>query len=125
MKILGSGSTFSDQLHKLGKKLFKSKFNGVFPSDGPKSKKGFSIYNTDNGTGEHWLAIVNDGDKIYFYDSFGRQKDDLSPFFIEKEWIITDKKPEQTFDQKNCGARVISFLESVEKYGIDDVIKVL
>jgi hypothetical protein len=64
-------------------KVTRVKYLGAYPSCiTPKTKRrNYSfISNTDehHEIGEHWCAWVVDGEKIYFFDSFGRDPWDTS-----------------------------------------------
>jgi hypothetical protein len=65
--------TYSDHILQLGKKLFKEKFHGVYPSDHiPEltKEKPYAILNLDKSTesGSHWVAIAKVDNEIYIYD---------------------------------------------------------
>jgi hypothetical protein len=74
-KIMGNGELDSIQLTKMCKSTFKKEFNSVcaWSEYIPNKNKPFSIINTDNTIGEHWLgAFTEDGKTVYVYDSFAR-----------------------------------------------------
>lgn len=131
-KILGNGMTTDAQLNKVGKKLFGSRWIGVFSSDVkptvlmPKtSPTGLSmgIINVDGKylPGSHWLGIIYDGSKWYIYDSFNRRSKKLIPKFIKMlgyNYVDTNSKADQKNSEDNCGSRVMAFLLFVKRYGI-------
>ncbi len=144
--ILGSGLTFSDDLDKVGKKIFPKKWIGVFsadlfPLDKENLNSNYSSYmliniDTMGNSGIHWLSAVIDSNKriAYIYDSFGR------PLCSKKNSIVDIKKlnficqrlklerfkilepeydPEQLESQSNCGQRSILQLLIFDAYGWD------
>ena len=77
IEVLGTGPTWSNDLNKIGKKLFGSLFLGAFaPNRQPKRyevKSGTMwLWNTTM-QGEHWGAtgVLPDGKRMS-YDSYGR-----------------------------------------------------
>ena len=77
------------------------------------------IVNTDNHTrpGIHWCCLFIYQDKIYFYDSFGRDYKILSPFWYTKRWINTNKtRVDQSINEYDCGARSVAWLFTFQKY---------
>ena len=83
-----------------------------------KSKRYSFITNTDlhNENGEHWNAWVVHGDKILFFDSFGRDPRDPSFPEIYKdvlnrfETFKYTKTQIQNFTSSTCGYYCINFL---------------
>ena len=74
-KIMGNGELDSNQLTQMCKAVFKKEFNSVCAWSEYISNKNkpYSIVNTDNTIGEHWLsAYTEDGKTVYVYDSFAR-----------------------------------------------------
>ena len=115
------------------KAFFKKDFNSVcaWSEYVANPKKPFSIVNTDDTIGSHWLGVyTEDGKTVYVYDSFARNlkrimKDwyDLSKnrgiklIFVNKGKDQSDgsgKSPAQI----NCGLRAFNFLYCVKLYGI-------
>ena len=126
-KIVGNKTTYSDDLEKAGKKLFRKKFLGVFSSDLIPNKipNGYmAIVNLDNSkmSGSHWVSICkqNNNDTIWVYDSFGRNIYEILPDIYNKKRKIrsTEKDAEQRIDETNCGARSLAFLKVFHEYGI-------
>ena len=104
-KSLGRKRTSESQLREAGRLLFGSQFKGVFASDDPYPKRGFSIINTDARAsgGVHWLAYA-DGT---WYDSFGRL-----------EYGDESADAEQKISQRDCGQRSLAWLCVVKTHGI-------
>ena len=132
-KIMGNGELDSIQLTKMCKSTFNKEFNSVcaWSEYIPNKNKPFSIINTDNTIGEHWLgAYTEDGKTVYVYDSFARNlkrimKDwyDLSKklgyklIFVNKGQDQADKSG-NTPAQINCGLRSFCHLYCIKLYGI-------
>ena len=126
---LGSGSTYSNDLHKVGKKLFKSKFQGVFPADQiPRltTKKPFVIVNLDTSDmpGSHWVSLSFNGKSIDSYDSFGRPMKKLLPNKTKFPFHDSDKDPEQKIDEESCGPRSLAWLYVYHNYGRNIALKI-
>ena len=117
--------TYLDQLDKIGRKLFGTKFHGVYSSDKiPKLNmvKRYCILNLDKSTegGSHWvaLALLKDG-KTIFYDSFGRSHTKIIPSLNlsgNGKIINSEKDKEQKIREENCGQRCTAFLMVVDKF---------
>ena len=84
--ILGSGPTDNEQLLEIGTYLFDKDFIGVYTADNfPKDIKNQDMFimNTlasNEKKNGHWVAFVKNGGKLYYYDSFGRDKS-ISPYW--------------------------------------------
>ena len=117
--------TYLDQLDKIGKKLFGTKFHGVYSSDKiPKLNmvKRYCILNLDRSdqSGSHWVALakLQDG-KTIFYDSFGRCHTKIIPTLNlsgNGRIVNSEKDREQKIKEENCGQRCLAFLAVVDKY---------
>lgn len=93
----------------------------------PNNNKIYSILNTDDSSkaGTHWVAVVQTGNTLYVYDSFGRTKEYLMKQF--NDWmnnnnykvVFVNKKGEQNGKQVNCGLRALLWLIFVDKYGLN------
>lgn len=127
--LLGKSITYLTQLQKAGRKLFGTKFKGVFPSDKIPRLTDISPYcilNLDKSyeKGSHWIALIklkNTNDSI-IYDSFGRDYKAIIPNIrLSGNGRIknTDKDAEQTIDEEDCGARSMAFIYMYDKYGKD------
>jgi hypothetical protein len=120
---LGKTTTYSDDLEKMGKALFSSKFIGVFPKNkipdrtGAPQAKRYMIANLDNNDepGSHWVSIIDDLGERYLYDSFGRKPTKILPNAdITKS---SDLDSEQHLKEKNCGARCMAFIAVYDEMG--------
>jgi len=127
-KTLGSGSTYNTELLQYGKDVFGKKFHGVYAADNlPKltKNKPYAIINLDNigETGSHWIALAKSGEKIIFYDSFGRPNKSILPLLTKEaqkahELVIdTEEDAEQNVIEENCGSRAMTFLIMFDKFG--------
>lgn len=125
--LLGVKPTMSDDLAKVGRGI--KGFMGVYPSDRVPSIHGDDclIMNTKKRTerGEHWCALKKLNNKIYFFDSFGRDPIDLSPCWTDKPWIKVVPTPDkklQSVNASDCGTQCLAFLKTINKYGPFEVI---
>lgn len=134
IKLLGKEALYSDQITKLCRKLFGRKYIGTYAQDTmPLNLNGYMIVNVDTKgkKGSHWVALVHESKHVYVYDSFGRKTKNLLPILAKKLKnkklieVDADHKPEQFGDTSICGQLAISFLATVDKYGIDKTIKIL
>jgi hypothetical protein len=109
---LGDTTTTNHQLNEYCTSVFGSKYRGCYSIDTiPKLKNGeCCIFNLDksNEKGSHWMGMYKDHKNNIIYDSFGRKSKNLKiPLKNIKD---TDYDNEQGLQEKNCGARVCSFL---------------
>ena len=133
-KIMGNGELDSNQLTQMCKAVFKKEFNSVcaWSEYIPNKDKPYSIVNTDNTTGEHWLsAYTEDGKTVYVYDSFARNLKRIMRDWYELskrmgyKLIFVNKGQDQadksgnTPAQINCGLRSFTFSYCVKLYGIN------
>ena len=131
-QIMGNGELDSIQLTAMCKATFKKEFNSVcsWSEYIPDKNKPYSIINTENTIGEHWLSAYTDGKNVYVYDSFARNlkrknKDwyelakhmNYKLIFVNKGQDQSDKNGD-TPAQINCGMRSFNFLYCVKLYGI-------
>lgn len=125
--VIGSDTTWLSDLERLGRRLFGTKFSGVYPSDRiPKLSREtpYAIVNTDKSTesGSHWVALCKDGSDIVFYDSFGRPANRLVPSVKHSgngRVVNTDMDAEQKVMEANCGARCLAWIWVYDEYGSD------
>lgn len=125
--ITGDKTTYLSELNIIGKKFLGIKFKGVFPSDKIPKLNDLSPYailnlDTSKQSGSHWVSIAKIGNKTYLYDSFGRSHIKIIPNLIYSgngRIINTDRDVEQDIFSSDCGARSISWLVFLEKFGID------
>ena len=131
-KIMGNGELDSIQLTQMCKAVFKKEFNSVcaWSEYIPDKNKPYSIVNTDDTIGEHWISAYTDGKTVYVYDSFARNlkrimKDwyDLSKKLGFKLIFINKKKDQSDASgnapaQINCGLRSYCWIYCVKIYGL-------
>ena len=119
-KLKTDGTTTNLQLNKLGYQLFGDKYKGAKMSDQiPRLKNNeMCIINTDPTykKGLHWLGLYKYDNKIYVYDSFGRNYKTLSPHFKNKRWINVNKTIEEADTGKDCGQLSMTFLLTFDKF---------
>jgi hypothetical protein len=118
------------EVTKIGKILLGSKYKNTYPQDKTpftNSSKYF-IINVDylGFSGSHWCAVFQDQNKnMYMYDSFARPSRNLLPYIYKNakdkgfKLIDVNKKTDQCQKTNICGPLSISWLKSVEKFGID------
>lgn len=115
--ILNINETTNIQLNKFRKYI--NGFIGAYSSDNiPKLKNNEScILNTQTSrqNGEHWIALIKYYNKIYFYDSFGRDYKKLSPLWKTKNWINTHDDG-QCIYENTCGQHCLSFILTFLKF---------
>ena len=115
----------SDELTALCKKTMKKEFNSVCAWDEyiPNKAKPYSIVNTDNETGEHWVAAYFDGKTVFVYDSFARTMKHLMKDFIDRiksmgyKIVFCNKGKDQAEKQINCGLRAFVWIYLTSIYG--------
>ena len=125
-KVSGKREWDSNELTALCQKTLASSFNSVCAWDNynPDPSKPYSIVNTDNKTGDHWVGAYVKGKTVYIYDSFARSMlRIMKNFYIlmkSKGYIIVmcNKKQDQTEHQINCGLRSFVWLALTNIYGI-------
>jgi hypothetical protein len=130
VKEWGSSALNDLEVTKIGKILLGSKYLGTFPQDKTpftNSSKYF-IINVDKFglSGSHWCAVYQDSKKnMYMYDSFARPSRNLLPYLYKNakdkgfKLIDVNKKSDQHKNSFICGPISLSFLKSVEKFGIE------
>jgi hypothetical protein len=125
----GKKEKATNELDEIMKIFIKNKYIGTIPYDYyPLDKIGcsYAIVNTDhsNKSGQHWVAVYRNKDKIYVYDSFARHLDRLMPEFCNRmidngfKIIQVNKKLDQANDQEDCGLRSAVWLMCVDQDGI-------
>ena len=127
--LTGNKSTYMNDLDRVGRKLLVVKFTGVYPSDKiPKLNdlKPYCILNLDKSTqsGSHWVSVakIHGKDSSIVYDSFSRPAKKIIPAVLNSgngKIINSDMDSEQEIQQTDCGARSLSFLVVLDKYGVD------
>lgn len=122
-KKVGKKTTYSDTLHKCGKRLWSTKFKGVYSADTlPSLAKGqLCIANLDKSweSGSHWVGIGKDkSGTTLVYDSFGRDIYQILPELSRFTNVrSTEQDAEQEDEETDCGARCLAFLYILNKYG--------
>lgn len=123
--ILGSGVTTDEKLTKLGKSLFGNDYLGTFPADKmPKyiRENQCFILNTDSSRSSnksgHWVSFYKLNSRLYYYDSFARDKVKLSKYWKNKRlYNANTKDRDQSFKESSCGSRSLAYLVIFRKYG--------
>ena len=117
---MGKGETDTDELTSVGRCLFGRQFVGTFGCDEvPNITVNQSlIVNTQPTTssGEHWLALYNNGGQLIGYDSFGRD--------IHEAVMESEPDSEQDVRESNCGQRCLAWLSVVYELGPEDALTV-
>jgi len=134
------GTMYSDDLERIAKKIFGSRFISVASVDtAPKAKSGqMAIINVSPSTdpkGSHWVALYKQGKEgkqtIYIYDSYSRDSKSLLPTLVKQikgkgmKYVDSDRlDKEQTVTERNCAIRSISWLSVVRDLGIKQALKI-
>lgn len=129
-KLLGSDTTYLDDLNDVGKRLFGNKFVGVFPSNRiPRLKNNqYVILNLDEEgeVGSHWVSVVKHNNKVIIYDSFGRKASKIIPSLGQSRngmVVDTELDKEQKKNEFDCGSRCITALCVMDWYGLKYYLK--
>lgn len=128
--ILNDDTTFDYQLEKVGKKLFKHRFIGVFPCDRLPNIKNREMYiaNLDSSDkkGSHWIAVYK-YKKLYVFDSFGRSSKKIFPsvFGINENIQDTEYDAEQKKNKNDCGLHSMTALYMFDNFDPSIVSKYL
>lgn len=105
-------------LMKYAKQLGIRNFRGVFmrdalPRSGPrKNETGILNLADEADLGSHWVAWKKDGNKVFYFDSFGNLQppSDLVTYFGSGKTIEYNHKRYQDFNSYNCGHLCLQFL---------------
>ncbi len=132
IKDLGKKALADNQINKLCKELFGSKWKGVFPQDRLKTTPGYYIINSDtskhiNSDSSHWLAVVQTKTILYIYDSFGRHTDHVLKLIAsttKKKIIDSAHTAEQWGQTQVCGQLACSWLCVVRDLGIKKALEI-
>lgn len=117
----------STELTSLCKKTMRKEFNCVcgWSEYTPNTAKPYSIVNTDDTVGEHWVGVFFDGKKtVYVYDSFARTMKRLMKDFIQRiksmglKIVFCNKGQDQREQEINCGLRCFVWVYLTSMYGI-------
>ena len=129
ISMLGKDALQGKTIQDTAKKLFGSKFRGVYSQNEKAldiSKTGYYIINTDivGKSGTHWVALYITTKTVYVFDSFGRKSARLLPHLVSKaknhnkKVIDTDHDQDQADKSNVCGQLCISWLMVVKSIGI-------
>ena len=130
---VGKNGLYSDVIHKIGKKLFKTMWNGANSVDKVKFKSGYQIVNLDTSkqNGSHWVSLYIKGNNAYIYDSFARSSKTILKSLVKelkiKKYKIYEsdrKDKEQRDSSKVCGQLSIAWLYVVLNYGTQNAMKI-
>ena len=118
IKEMGKKALADDQINKIGKELFGTKWKGVFPQDRLKTTPGYYIINSDsskhiNSDSAHWLAVIQTKTILYIYDSFGRLTKNILPLIYSttKKKIVESKSDAEQWGQTEiCGQLSLGWL---------------
>jgi len=129
IKKMGSRTTSTDELEKMGRRLFRMQpkfFVGVHAAKDPVPHyygAHFFIRNVmDRPPGKHWVGVYRDNGVEILYDSFGRLPlpgNDLH-HFVGMQTTETDaEQPISTHpDMQFCGQACLAFGLVAQKYGL-------
>lgn len=134
--LLGKEMTYGGKLQSIARELIGSNvgvsardefLNIILESD---REKAYYIVNTDtiDLPGTHWMLVYQDGNNLYFYDSFGRKWKDMIPelskvpYFKIKNFDTSDR--EQKMKQTDCGPRVLAIALLIKHFGIETALLV-
>tara|TARA_R110000787_G_scaffold191748_2_gene303241 strand:- start:442 stop:918 length:477 start_codon:yes stop_codon:yes gene_type:complete len=128
--LVGNKTTYMNDLNKTGIKLLGIKFKGVYPADKIpilNDLKPYCILNLDNSgeVGSHWIALgkIEGLNSCVVYDSFARKNTQIIPNLLKSgngriiDSDLSDR--EQEINETDCGARSLSFLIVLDKFGYE------
>jgi len=117
----------TDQLYRIGKRLFGYRYLGTFPLDKvPPFIKNATMQHfiinthTSNLPGRHWLAVTIHNNKAYIFDSFGVPPpsllvNQLKLYGVNK--IYYNQRQIQAFGTYTCGQLSLKHLLNVDLRG--------
>ena len=126
-------SKTNTELIQIAKSIFKPLGNNVMRNadyDFTRMDGKYSIINTDNGVGEHWVSVYQERNNVFVFDTFGRKINILMPEFEKRArttgYIVynANKKyeREQKEEQNDCGLRCLAWLILTHSKGIKTVL---
>jgi hypothetical protein len=130
-KEMGDQTTYQDELDKCARKFLGVHFKGVYASDlipVLNGVKRYAIVNLDRSTqaGSHWIALAYHSNKIYVYDSFGRQSTKIIPSLWTSGNVSTivdaQHDAEQDMSEQDCGQRSLAWLMFFDNWGASNAI---
>lgn len=118
-------TTDSYELNNIGTDLLGESFIGVFSADNIPSldfNGDCLIFNNQNSNqnGEHWLGLYNECDRVYAFDTYGRDIKSLNPHFKNKKWIVPKHRRLESLYGEDCGQLVLAWLCTVRTFGIEN-----
>ena len=139
---MGNDVTHSQELNRVGKKLFGEAWIGIHPSNvkpivllnNVRKSRGlhYALLNTgnDKSRGIHRVALIVDprGEHVryYIYDSFARHLKRIIPGFIKKigyRYIVDmNLNSDQKEAEQNCGQRSMATMLYVSKHGLTNAM---
>ena len=131
---VGNKGLYDDQITKICKGLFKSKYEGTYPVDEIPIKKyqstHYFVINTSKSTeeGVHWCSLVLHGSNAYIYDSFGRHSKNILPSLVnilnkrQIHYHDSNHDAEQFGNSEICGQLSIAFLCCFDQFGRDALL---
>jgi hypothetical protein len=92
----------------------------------------YSIVNTDNNAGVHWVGVYQERNNVYVFDTFGRKINTLMPEFHKRAklngYIIFNANKKYEHEQKetenDCGLRALAWLILTKAKGIKTTIQI-
>lgn len=123
------------ELIAIGNEVFKPLKNNVMRNadyDFYKMSNQYSIVNTDNNEGVHWVGVYQERNNVYVFDTFGRNIISLMPEFHKRArtngYIIFKAngkyEHEQEDVQNDCGLRSLAWLILTHSKGINVTKKI-
>jgi hypothetical protein len=119
----------------IGKEIFKPLKNNVMRNadyDFDRMHGQYSIVNTDNNEGVHWVGVYQEHNNVFVFDTFGRSIIKLMPEFHKRArtngYIIFkanskyDREQEEV--QNDCGLRCLAWLILTQSKGINNTKKI-
>ena len=126
-----SGPTDNLQINELCEYLFDNDYIGTYTADNiPKDIENGNMFIANTNTSNeykngHWVAFVKKDDKLYCYDSFGRNPHLIFPHLKNVEIINANRTgQDQATTEQNCSSYAISFLISFYNNG-EEVLNVI
>jgi hypothetical protein len=129
---LGSKALYDDEINKVGKLMFKGKWNGANTHDKVKFKTGYQVVNTGSskGSGIHWVGIYITPKVMYVYDSYARNTNSIlkkleARAIKNKKTIIESDRndaEQKGFTSEVCGHLSLSWLLVIKNRGISPAL---
>jgi hypothetical protein len=114
-------TTYSTQLNEMCDYLFGNRFQGTFPADmvPPLNNNEMCILNTSESKegGEHWVGLLQEKGKIYFFDTYNRPPHKITKIWSNKKWKYPNHQVMQPIVGKDCGQQTIAALLTMDYFG--------